>query len=385
MSQAPTENPFSLMFIFEVIRKYLLYIIGVVVFACIIAFICTLPFIYPPEYRSSTIIYPNSAERFDLENLFHKEPDMFVYGGSKEAEKLVNIADNVKLKLEVIDSLDLWPVYGVDEENDASPHHYALLNYDSYISVSRVAGDGVRIEAFDIDPDRAAAIVNLLAYKIDQYNRNMMNRNKAGILDMYQEGETEMEGRIALLSDSVRKVRKKYNIFRSLTQTERMVEAALAAEGDYAQAMGEFKAGSRKRSRAEIAGLRNRVEALTTDSAGSSINLERFREGMDRVIAIEEQIETLSEELAYTRRKTEYLRMMARNDYSTIMMPDPAIPADRKSRPVRWIILVATFLISALVSILGAVLIDKITEITEGSKTEDKSEPAKETDSPKKA
>lgn len=372
MSQAPTENPFSLMFIAEVIRKYLLYIIGVVVFACILAFVLTLPFIYPPEYKSSTIIYPNSAERFDLENIFHKEPDMYVYGGSKEAEKLVNIAENTKLKLEVIDSLDLWEVYGVNKENDASPHHYALLNYDSYISVSRVAGDGVRIEAFDIDPQRAANIVNLLAYKIDAYNREMMNRNKAGILKMYEEGETEMEGRIKVLSDSVRKIRRKYNIFRSLTQTERMVEAALAAEGDYAQAIGEYRAGGRSRSRAQIEGLRYRVEALTTDSAGSSINLERFREGMDRVIAMEEQIETLSEELAFTRRKTEYLHMMARNDYTTIMTPDLAIPADRKSRPVRWIILAATLLIATLVSILGAVLIDKITEIMDSRRKEDK-------------
>ena len=380
MSQAPTENPFSLMFIFEVIRKYLLYIVGVVAFACILAFVLTLPFIYPPEYRSSTVVYPNSAERFDLENLFHKEPDMFVYGGSKEAEKLVNIADNIKLKLEVVDSLDLWEVYGVNKETDASPHHYALLNYDSYVSVSRVAGDGVRIEAFDVDRDRAAAIVNLVAYKIDEYNRNMMNRNKAGILQMYQEGEREMEIRIAMLSDSVRKVRKKYNIFRSLTQTERMVEAALQAEGDYAQAIGEYRAGGRKRSRAELAGLKYRVEALTTDSAGSSINLERFRQGMDHVIAIEEQIETLAEELAYTRRKTEYLRMMARNDYSTIMMPDPAIPADRKARPVRWIILVATFLIAALVAILGAVLIDKITEMTESGKEEKKEKEVKKDD-----
>lgn len=372
MSQAPTDNPFSLMFIFEVIRKYLLYIVGVVVFACILAFVLTLPFFYPPEYRSSTIIYPNSAERFDLENIFHKEPDMYVYGGSKEAEKLVNISDNVQLKLEVIDSLDLWPVYGVNKENDASPHHYALLNYDSYVTVSRVSGDGVRIEAFDIDPDRAAAIVNLIAYKIDAYNRDMMNRNKEGILKMYQEGESEMEARIALLSDSVRKIRKRYNIFRSLTQTERMVEAALQAEGEYAQALGEYRAGGRRRSRAELEGLRYRVEALTTDSAGSSINLERFREGMDQVISIEEQIETLAEELAFTRRKTEYLRMMARNDFSTIMMPDPAIPADRKSRPVRWIILVATVLIATLVAILGAVLIDKITEVIEARKEEEK-------------
>jgi len=373
MSQAPAENPFSLMFIFEVIKKYLLYIVGVVVFACIMAFVLTLPFFYPPEYRSSTIIYPNSAERFDLENIFHKEPDMFVYGGSKEAEKLVNIADMTQLKLEVIDSLELWPVYGVDKENDASPHHYALLNYDSYITVSRVAGDGVRIEAYDVDPRRAADIVNLVAYKIDEYNRSMMNRNKTGILKMYKEGEKEMEARITRLSDSVRKVRKAYNIFRSLTQTERMVEAALRAEGEYAKAMGEYRearrlgGGQNTTKQIEIAGLRNRVRALTTDATGSSMNLEKFREGMDQVIALEEQIETLSEELAYTRRKTEYLNMMERNAFSTLMIPEPAIPADRKSRPVRWIILVATFLIATLATILGAVLIDQITRVSESS------------------
>ncbi|MEO0895134.1 MAG: Wzz/FepE/Etk N-terminal domain-containing protein [Bacteroidota bacterium] len=380
MSQGNADNTFSLLFLFDVIRKYLLYIAGVVVLACIIAFVLTLPFFYPPEYKSSAIIYPTSPERYDLATLFHYEPDIYVFGQSKEAEKLVSIAEMRKLKLEIIDSLNLWPLYGVDKWNDESPEHYALLAYDGYISVGRISGDGVEITALDMDPQRAADIVNLVADKIDLYNRKMYTENKNGILEMYEDGIYEIERRMWILSDSARKVRKQYGVFRSLTQTERMIEAAIAAEGEYAQAFGELEesrrlgAGRSTSKRIELAGLENKVKALTTNETNSSLNLEKFREGIDRIMTLEEQITRLSEELGNNKKKVEYLKMMGTTNFSSIMMPERALPSDKKARPVRWMILLTTFMIATLVAILGAALIDKITEISE-NKTEEEMEP----------
>jgi len=375
MQKATTDNAFSLLYIFQTIRKYLLYIGGVVLLACILAFVFTIPYFYPPEFEASTIIYPNSAERADLDNLFHKEPKQYVYGSGKEAEKLVNIASSRTLKFEVIDSLDLWTVYDINKDDpDAYPKHYVLQTFDSYVSIGRAAGDGVEIVALDVDPQRAADIVNLVAYKINEHNREMLNRNKESIINLYKSGQTKLEQRLTLLQDSVRIIRKEYNILRSLTQTEVMVEQIMIAQGELADAQGRLSnatnryGGSSVQAKAikgEVAGYQTKVRALTTDDRGTAINLEKFREGIDQVMSLEEQIETMAEELAFTRRKIEYQETMDRVPFSTIMTPDPAIPTDKKARPIRWLIMAMTFLISSVVMILGTVLIDQITRTSD--------------------
>ncbi len=144
-------NDFSLLYLTGIVKEYLWYSIGVVGVSAIMAIIMTLPAIYPPEFLSSTVIYPTNSERFDLVNLFAEEPNVYVYGGPKEVEKLSNIAGARELQLAVIDSLNLWAAYGVDKNNDESPEFYALRTFRGMVSAIQVSGNGLEISAYDTD------------------------------------------------------------------------------------------------------------------------------------------------------------------------------------------------------------------------------------------
>ena len=74
------------------------------------------------------------------------------------------------MRLFIIDSLDLWQAYGVDKKNDPSPKYYAFRTYAGNVRTIKVEGNGLRIEAYDVEPQRAADIVNLLVAKIDETN-----------------------------------------------------------------------------------------------------------------------------------------------------------------------------------------------------------------------
>ena len=102
------ENPFSLIYLVRIIREHLWYILGVVGVSALLAFILTMPFIYKPEFKSSVVIYPTNPERYDIAGIFDEEPRLYLYGDSKETEKLDNFANSEEVKLFVIDSLDLW-------------------------------------------------------------------------------------------------------------------------------------------------------------------------------------------------------------------------------------------------------------------------------------
>ncbi|MEM8886920.1 MAG: hypothetical protein AAGD28_02960 [Bacteroidota bacterium] len=352
MAQAPQENAFNLLYIFEVIKRRLTFIAVVVGVSALLAIILTLPFIYKPEFKSSTVIYPTAAERYDAINLFHDEPILYLYGESKDVEKLETLANSERIKMFVIDSLNLWEAYGVDPENDAAPKHEVLKTYDGMINTVRISGNGLEIQAYDTDPQRAADIVNLIVEQVDIVNKEMINKNKNSIYSMYKGVYEELVEQMELYTDSARKVRKRYNVLNTETQTEVLAEQILIAQSELA--VTKARGGS---NRVPMSKLRSLIE----DNPEYPINLESFREGLDQVLSLEEIIEYISRDVKDVREKVEVLEMMQSQDFTTILITEQAQAADKKARPIRWIILLVTLVISALVSILGAVLMDQIT------------------------
>lgn len=367
---APAEgNPFNLLYVLDTLRRYFWYIAATVALACVTAAVLTMPFFYPPEFLASVTIYPTSPERFDVVNLFHEEPNIYLSGGAKDVERLENIANSERVRMYVIDSLNLWPVYGVDKANDASPKFYALRTFAGNVRTVRGAGNGLTIEAYDVDPQRAASIVNLIVHKTDELSKDMLNENKATILEAYQKSLIRLQDQMSRYNDSLRRMRIRYNVLRSLTQTEVLSEQILIAEGDLAAARARYQdlkaqgAAGAAQAQTEVKAQQARLDALLNDSPGAPMNLTRFREGLDRIKSLEDVCEQLALDLKNARDKVHYLESMNSTAYSTLLIPELAQPSDRKARPVRWVILAATLLISSLVSIIGAVLIDRLTAL----------------------
>ncbi|MEM7512926.1 MAG: hypothetical protein AAF388_18500 [Bacteroidota bacterium] len=360
-------NDFSLLYLTGIVKEYLWYIIGVVGVSAILAIIMTLPGIYPPEFLSSTVIYPTNSERFDLVNLFAEEPNVYVYGGPKEVEKLSNIAGARELQLAVIDSLNLWDAYGVDKNNDESPEFYALRTFRGMVSAIQVSGNGLEISAYDTDPQRAADIVNLMVDLIDKKNQEMLFQNQASILSVYEETEAGLITQISSLSDSTSKIRKKFNVFDADKQTEVLLGEVLEAQTSLAgeEARLKYLQGSRGTSEtqeisASIQSLKSQLRTLVDNRYNSPVNLEKFRIGLDKIRVMEEVYVRVSADLKMVQQKIKYLSMMRETSYSSIIVIETAAPADKKAKPIRWIILLGTLIIASVVSIMGVVLIDQI-------------------------
>ncbi|MDX1908677.1 MAG: hypothetical protein SF053_16695 [Bacteroidia bacterium] len=371
MSVDTTAQYFSLLYVFGILRKYLGFILIVIVLSLIAAIILTTPYFYPPEYMASATVYPTGAERFDLTNIFYEEPNLYLYGSAKEVEKLENIANSEDVKIFVLDSLNLWEVYGVNKTTDPSPKYKAFKTWAGNVRTIRGSGNGLTIEAYDTDPVRAAAIVNLIVYKVDEINKEMLNQNKRRIVSVMEEGARQLEQKITVYTDSARALRRKYNVLRALNQSEIVTEQVMIAEGEAAAAQATYRETARRlgesheetvAARARLEAARARANVLTGRTPGSDINLRDFRDGMDKVKALEDICEEMATDIENTREKISYLTSMNEIPFSTMLIPEIAQPADKKARPVRWIILAATLLITTLVSIMGAVLAERIRE-----------------------
>jgi len=359
---------FNLFYLIGIIRRYIWYIAALLLLTGIIAVIGTMPYFYPPEYLSHTLIYPTSPERFDVVNLFADEPRVFVYGDSKEVEKLDNLANTPDFQLAIIDSLNLWGEYGVDE-GSAHPKFEALRVYNSRVNTIRVAGNGLRIEAYDTDPQRAADIANLVVREIDRRNRHMLLQNRHRIAQLYEQGMQQMRRQLAVYKDSAKMVRRQYAILHSERQTEVMLDRILQVRIRLNNEMARLKAYENSlrpgdtallNTRARVEGLRKSLLELQSENSKASLSLPKFRDGYDEIRSLEEVYIRLAASIEATKEKLEYLRMINQAEVSTIMVVGEAQPADKKARPVRWLILAASLLVAGLVSIMGVVLVDFI-------------------------
>ncbi len=366
---------FNLYYIYELIKHYIWYIVTIVLLSGILAIVFTMPAFYKPEFLSGTVIYPTNPERFDLDNLFSVDNTVFLFGSSKEVEKLKNIADARSLKLAVIDSLDLWDAYGINKEDDESPEHYALEIYNGYVRTIQVEGNGLKIEAYDQDPQRAADIVNLIVSLIDRKNKEMLIQNKDRILALYKRTEKELQQKLLLYKDSALETRRKYNIYDFERQTEALMKEILSTESKISLEKARLAAYSNQRSasddtlminsKARLTGLNNHLSKLYGRSGNSPLNLEKFALGMDQINILERFYLDAYVKLKETQQRIEVIEVMANADYSTILSVEKALSSDRKARPVRWLILLAALMIGSLVSVIGVILVDRFVQLTE--------------------
>lgn len=361
----PTLNLF---FVLQTLAKYKWYIIGLLTTAVVLAIIFTLPSLYAPQYAAKTIIYPSSSERYDVANLFHREPNVYLYGSAKESERLLNIANSETVAIFLLDSLKLWDVYGINKnDKESSPRFKALRTLKGNLNVVQVEGGGVSIEAYDIDPERAAKMANLVCYKINEMNKELFFQNRKGLLEIYKADLQNLSKSYAAYMDSSRMARRKYNVYSYTEQTQVMVEQYLVAQGKYEEAKARYEVFSKSypasdtmvmNAKARMMGAEKQIKSMT--NIESEMNLPKFREGIDNVITMEQNGFRLIEKIQLLKEKIGGIESMNSMDYETILTTEPAFPSDKKARPVRWVIIVATALITLLVSIFGTVLIELV-------------------------
>jgi capsular polysaccharide biosynthesis protein len=356
------QQQLNLDYILKVLWRYRIYLVVVVGLAAVLAIVLTMPAVWKPEFLARTVIFPTNPERYDVTGLFAEEPSVYLYGDAKNAERLRSVATSAEVMYAVIDKADLWAEYGVDKDNDPSPRFYAAETYRSKVNITKTDGNGLEIGAYDTDPARAAQIVNLIVELTDERYQYMLNENKHRILSMYEKSRSLLQQQVREHADSASRARTRFNVFETEPQTRALMDAILDAQSDYGEAKARYERFGSAAARSEMVALEGRIKALTTSSPETPINLEDFQKGMDIVSAMGQMTASLAFDLKEIEAKIEYLKLTSGEDYSTILITEYASVPDRKARPVRGIIVIATVIIATVISLIAVLLIDFLTQ-----------------------
>jgi len=312
--------------------------IGIITFLGIISSIIA-AYTIPEKYKSTATIFPAELVSSTKTVVQNSKWDLTEFAGEDETEQLLQVLKSNFIKDKLIEKFDLYNHYGVDK-NSAYPRTsvYEILNGSVFTRKNKY--QAIEIEVLDENPEIAAQMAGEIIILLDTLMRKVKYQRS---FDAY----TSLNHEYKILQDSVkmyenilRKMRTEHGIVNFETDADRYIEA-------YAKGI----AYNRLTPTAEKK-LLTKIDTLSKYGAKYETISEYFLNLNGRVSAISNRLFQLRE----------ILNTNLSNNY----ILDAPIVSEKKSYPVRWMIVVLSTIAAfafSIVLIIGLEYYKKISVI----------------------
>lgn len=294
-------------------RKPVLIVMGIGVVGSIVI---TDPHIMPPYYESVSLIFPLNPNLTQSSNLFGDNAQGY-FGTSADVDRVLSIAGSVPLKLYIVKQFSLFKHYKIDSAKAKYPVEAVLKELDSNYSFEKNDRGAIEVSVYDQDPQMAADMANAIVAKIDDINKALLNSNKLKILSIYEVKLQEKRAQLAALSDTIYKLKQQYSLYSSIQDLPNQLNKIRAEKG------------------------------------------EGFDQATEQVKVLEEQKKGAIRELNNNMIEYEQYKATINSDVPTVYVLEKAYKAERKSKPIRWLIVLGTLLGCFILMSLTILLIER--------------------------
>lgn len=322
--------------------------IGITLAAAVISAVVSL--MIEEKFKSSVILFPtttNSISKALIADKFGGKDDVLELGEEEEAEQMLQILKSDEIRNRIVQKYDLMNHYDIDQD-DKYKYTKLFKEYESNISFHRTEFMSVEIEVLDRNPDTAAMIANNIANLLDTVKNRMQKEIARAALTIVQDEYNFMLAYMQEMEDSLNAIR----------------------------AMGVHDPESQAEVLTQELAIATR---LNNDRAA-----EKIQEKLDLLskyggiyVSIRDNFEWDRKQLSFLKSKYAEAKIDAERSLEHKFVVNWAQPAEKKSYPIRWLIVVtssiATFLLSIFLvitfqSIKSLRLRDKAKAAVESSK-----------------
>lgn len=291
------------------------------------------PWFITPKYKSTVILYPtstNSVSRALLSGQSAKGEDLMTFGEDEQAEQLLQILNSNKLRDRIVKRFDLLNHYGIDT-NSKYKNSFLYREYEKNITFRRTEYMAVQITVLDKDPQMAADIANKVADLLDSTKNDMLRqRAKIGLSIVeaeYKQLQAELKGMV----DSIVAIGKLGVNDVGYQSQSLNLQMAIATMNNNKQGM---------------AALQKRLDVLGKYGGiyTSLENAVRFK----------------SEQLTLLQSRYKEAKVDAEENLPQKFIVNDAYKAEKKTYPVRWLIVLVSTFSALFLSILVIILMEKI-------------------------
>jgi len=305
----------------------------VMLIALVASWFFSLPWFITPKYKSTVILYPagsGSVSQALLGEKGGKNESLTAFGEDEQAEQLLQILNSNKIRDKVIRKFNLMQHYGIDS---TSRYKFSKLfkEYENNISFRRTEYMAVQISVYDEDPQMAADIANTVASLLDSAKNDMQRQRSVAGYKVVEAEYKSLQAEVNTIVDSLVKI------------------GSLGVyDVDYqSQALNQQLAISiMNGNKAAQVGLQKKLDVLGR-YGGIYMSLKNA-------------LEFKTEQLTLLQAKYKEAKVDAEENLPQKFIVSDAFKAERKSYPIRWLIISVTTLAALFLTIIVIMVMEKI-------------------------
>ncbi len=305
------ETYFKTKSIFSLLLKWKWHLIVLVVVAGALGSLFSSSWFIKPKFKSSATVYP---------------ANIVVFSDESETEQMLELIQSTDIKFKVIESFELFDHYEISKD-DNNYIAKVIKAFDGNVSFQKTPNEAIVITAVDEDPEIASDMVDSI---ISFYNLMVLELNikkSQEIVKIYGREVTKKSHEVDSLGDVLKTLRTEYGLLDMSTQVEKYTEAIYMGKSldEARDVLGNWK---------EFGAEYHKVDSLFF-YAISDLHVNK----------------TIYEKATRDAHKVQtYAHVISK-----------PFPADKKTSPVRWLIV--------LFSVIGAFLAGTIViALIEGAK-----------------
>ena len=292
----------------NLILKWFKLLLIIQIITILLATIFSSPMFIKPKYKSWAVVYPANITSYSDESL---------------TEQMVQILDANKIRESIIKQFHLMKHYELDSNNRYAQTKINRL-YRKNVSVSKTLADAVMVEVLDSDPEIAKQMVDAILKEYELKIKSLHERRYAETVGMWDRAISRKLFTIDSLKSRLHYLATKEGLIDFGAQASEVVKGYL----------GTVEGGLTKVDKKRVDALKKKI-----DEKGGEliIVMDRLKyEGglLNNLIGAHDIA------VADLDRQETYVDVI-----------ESAYVADKKDRPIRWIIVLGSMLSVALISL----------------------------------
>jgi len=309
------ENVFSNLNLVKIVIKWRLHLIIIITLAIALSVLFSSPWFITPKYKSSAVLYPSN---------------LIPYSSETPTELMLQIFNSGEIRDSLINKYNLASHYNIDINNYSN----VVKEFESNVDIRKTEYESVVIDILDKDPQIACKMVKEM---VNQFNIKAikMQREKAmEVLKIKQNQLDQKQKEIDTLQKKLNILRTEYGILDYKVQTKESMKA-------YFKMISERRAGNDNSVTTTIENLETKGGdfILTSDLLSSATtSYHKYRDEYDNAY------KDVTKELTYS---------------NYVSSP---LPADKKSYPVRWLIVLVTTVTTIIFAFVIIMLLENYRE-----------------------
>lgn len=288
-------------------------------------------YLIEPEFQSSVVLFALPQQSIGAQ--FYEEvkrEDILAYGETEDAERLLQILNSDRIRRRIIEKYDLWTHYEISKDEAGAQAAMAKM-YSGKVGADLTRYGSIRIEVFDKAPEMARDMANDIAQLTDSVANQLRNDRALEAFRYAERSLRQNQDEIKLMEERLGALRQE-GIYDFPIQIEGLNEqyATALAEGQNSRAqeiMGKME---------RLAPFANEYNQLTT------------------------KLEDAYEQEAVLKKRYDLNKLDSESQLPAAFVVDRAAAADKKARPVRWLITVMGALSVALAALVFLLMRDAV-------------------------